>query len=149
MRSYMGVALIGGVLGIFLLGWSVWLALGALATALIFAFTTTRPPRLTEHGKKMLGDLQTKHKHSTLAPNRSDMGMAVAIAGTVVLLGTPWQAYASPAQHPRGENNSSSSCSGGCATVAASWGGSDGSGCGSGDSGGCGGGGCGGGGCGG
>jgi uncharacterized protein (TIGR04222 family) len=144
VRRYLGWALIGGLVGWFTLGWSLWLVGAGMLTALAFAFTTPRPPRLTEHGKRKLQAIQDQYKHAILAPSQTDLAMAVAIGGTVVLMGTPWEAYASPAQ--RGENHTSSSCSGGCGSMVSSWGGSDGNGCGSSDGGGCGSG-CGGGGC--
>ncbi|XHS77750.1 TIGR04222 domain-containing membrane protein [Burkholderiaceae bacterium UC74_6] len=91
-------------------------------------------PRRSREGDRMLGDLQLSRSHSMRAPRSSDLGLAVALAGTTVLAGT---AYAGYHQRVRGGGDSSGSGSGDSScSSGGDGGGGGGSGCG-----GCGGGG--------
>lgn len=134
--------------GAWLAGWGFVSALVFLEIIGLALFAQSRiPDRLSPHAQAHLEKARDLNHHSTLAPQGDDVGVAVALGGAGVLLGTPFETHASPAA----KKEASSGCGGGCAAMVASWGsdtqgGEGGSGCDSsgGGSSGCGGGGCGG-----
>jgi uncharacterized protein (TIGR04222 family) len=92
-----------------------------------------RRPERTRAGDALLAELNRRHAHARRAPRDSDIGLAVALAGTTVLAGT---AYASFHESRAASGNSSSGCSSGSSCSSDGGGSSCSSGCG-----GCGGGG--------
>ncbi len=83
------------------------LALGTL----LWAF---RAPARSLAGDRALEKLKERHAHSARAPRSEDLPLAVALAGTAVLAGTPYDAYHQFRQpQSGGDSSSSSGCSGG------------------------------------
>lgn len=147
MRWWLASLILMSAGGWILLDWSGWLTVLVCIAGLARAMMTPRSPRLTPAGQERLMRARLEHQAQLRAPQRQDLGIALALGGAAVLMGTPWAVYASPGAART--DNSSSSCSGGCATAVGGWGSDGSSGCGGDGGSGCGGGGCGGGGCGG
>jgi uncharacterized protein (TIGR04222 family) len=84
------------------------LAIGSL----VWAFAA---PSRSMAGDRAMETLKARHAHTARAPRADDLPLAVALAGTAVLAGTPYDAYHRFRQPPgsSGDSSSSSSCSGG------------------------------------
>lgn len=132
--SYFALSSFGYLAGFAFLGWPLWLFVIPCFGSLAFFLSTPNHPKLTPHGHNVFNELLSRYQHATRAPTDTSVVIAVALIGSVALIGTPWEALSSPSKH------SDANSSGGCGTVATSWGSGNSNGCG--DSG-CGGGGCG------
>jgi hypothetical protein len=82
----------------------------ALLTAFFFAL---RRPVRTRAGGEALRELREDNARLMRAPRESEVALAVALAGTAVLTGTPYTAYAQWRGASGGGDSSGGGCSGG------------------------------------
>lgn len=89
-------------------GFLIFLTLIAAAAALMLLFN--RPER-SRAGDRVLREMNTRHAHARRAPRETDIGLAVALAGTAVLAGTAYASFhdfRSPSSGSSGSSDSSS-----------------------------------------
>lgn len=111
-----------------------FLVILVIVTAVIAVALFFNRPERSVAGDAVLASLRQRHAHATRAPRDSDIGLAVALAGTAVLSGTAFAAY-HEVRNPPGSSGDGGSGGSSCSS------GDGGDGGGGGGCGGCGGGG--------
>lgn len=126
----LGIAKIGvGIARDRPVGLLIFLTLIALVVALLLLF---KRPERSAAGDEALRQLNLRHAHARRAPRDSDMGMAVALAGTAVLAGTAYAGF-HDLRSPQSTSSNSSDSSSGCSSDSGDSGGGGCGGCGGGD----------------
>jgi uncharacterized protein (TIGR04222 family) len=88
------------------------LTVSLIVTAIV-ALELTRAPRLTRAGREALAAAQMQHSRAARAPQESEMMLAVALTGLIVLYGTSYNALYAASRSNDGGDGGGGGCSGG------------------------------------